>query len=140
MFADCIREVRDGGRTVLLSSHILSEVENLCDRVTIIRQGRTIDTGTLADLRHLSASYVDVSLATPPPVLDGVAGVSRVQVDGSRLRCEVETEQVGELFSLLAPYGITSLSCQPPTLESLFLRHYDPGAAPPQPSSERVPA
>jgi ABC-2 type transport system ATP-binding protein len=141
VFAECIREARGRGRTVLLSSHILSEVENLCDRVTIIRRGRTIDSGTLAGLRHLSASFVDVTLATPPPVLDGVAGVSRVQIDGDRLRCEVETERVGELLGLLAPHGITSLTCQPPTLESLFLRHYGPGARPVvPPASSRVPA
>jgi ABC-2 type transport system ATP-binding protein len=124
-FRGCIREERDQGRTVLLSSHILSEVEALCDRVSIIRKGRTVETGTLAELRHLTDTFVDATLTGPVPGLSGVPGVRDVTVEGDRLRCQVATADLGALLRLLADAGLSDLRCQPPTLEQLFLRHYD---------------
>jgi len=124
VFAECVAEERRRGRTVFLSSHILSEVEALCDRVTLIRRGRTVETGTLAEMRHVTDTAVDVTLVGPPPDLSRFPGLHDLQVDGQRVRCEVATANIGELLAALNPYGITSLVCQPPTLEQLFLRHY----------------
>jgi ABC-2 type transport system ATP-binding protein len=113
---------------VFLSSHILSEVEALCDRLSIIRQGRNVETGTLAEMRHVTHTSVDVTLTSAPPALDALPWISAAEIDGNRLRCEVPTEQIGALLTELGPYGITTLTCQPPTLEQLFLRHYDRSA------------
>ena len=124
VFAECIREERLRGRTVLLSSHILSEVEALCDKVTIIRDGRTVETGRLSDLRHLSGTAVDVNLTSTPPTLNRFSAATSVRIDGHRLRCDVPTARIGALLTELEPYGIAGLTCQPPTLEQLFLRHY----------------
>ncbi len=133
-FRACIEEERQRGRTVLLSSHILSEVEALCDRVTIIRDGQAVESGTLADLRHLTRTSVAAELARPPAGLDQVPGVHNLDVEGVRVRCEVDTEQLDALLRQLTAAGVRSLTSQPPTLEQLFLRHYaddsPPAAAP----------
>ncbi len=123
LFRDCVNEERDRGRTVLLSSHILSEVEALCDRVSIISKGRTVETGSLAELRHLTETSVDAVLAGPVPDLVGL-DLRDLQVDGQRVRCLVATPVLGALLARLGTAGITSLVSQPPTLEQLFLRHY----------------
>jgi len=123
-FRDCIDEERQRGRTVLLSSHILSEVEALCDRVTIIRLGRTVETGSLADLRHLTRTSIAAELASPPDGLDRLPGVHALDVEGDRVRCEVETDKLDGLLKVLSAAGVRSLTSQPPTLEELFLRHY----------------
>ncbi|MGI9008921.1 MAG: ABC transporter ATP-binding protein [Streptosporangiaceae bacterium] len=123
-FRTAIEEERHAGRTVLLSSHILSEVEALCDRVTIIRRGRTVETGSLADLRHLTRTSVSAELAGPPAGLDGLPGVHGLDVEGNRVRCEVETNELNGLLRQLSSVGVRSLTSQPPTLEELFLRHY----------------
>jgi ABC-2 type transport system ATP-binding protein len=123
-FRDCIAEERAGGRTVLLSSHILSEVEALCDRVSIIRAGRTVDSGTLAELRHLTRTSIDAELAAPPNGLAGLPGVHGLDVEGTRVRCQVDTAQLGGVLAELTRIGVRSLVSQPPTLEELFLRHY----------------
>ena len=125
-FREAIEELRQGGTTVLLSSHILSEVEALCDRVTIIRSGRTVETGALADLRHLTRTAIDAELAGPPPALAGVAGVHDLDVTGDRVRCQVDSDALDEVLRLLATAGVRSLISRPPTLEELFLRHYGP--------------
>ena len=125
-FREAIEELRQGGTTVLLSSHILSEVEALCDRVTIIRSGRTVETGALADLRHLTRTAIDAELAGPPPALAGVAGVHDLDVTGDRIRCQVDGDALDEVLRLLAAAGVRSLVSRPPTLEELFLRHYGP--------------
>ena len=152
-FRECIEEERQGGRTVLLSSHILSEVEALCDRVTIIRAGRTVETGTLADLRHLTRTSIAAELAGPPEGLDTLPGVHDLVVDAGpaadgppgarpcRVRCEVDADQLAELLRRLVAAGVRSLVSQPPTLEELFLRHYaaDP-AAPSDPADPADPA
>ena len=124
VFTECIDEFKDDGHSVLLSSHILAEVERLCDRVSIIRAGRTAETGTLAELRHLTRTSVSAELAEPPTGLDGLAGVHSVAVDGLRANFEVDTVELGAALAVLGRYGIRTLTSQPPTLEELFLRHY----------------
>jgi ABC-2 type transport system ATP-binding protein len=123
-FRSCIQEERESGRTVLLSSHILSEVEALCDRVTIIRRGRTVETGTLADLRHLTRTSIFAELAAPPEGLDRLPGIHDLDVEGTRVRCEIDTDKLDGLLKRLTVVGVRSLTSQPPTLEELFLRHY----------------
>jgi ABC-2 type transport system ATP-binding protein len=124
-FREAVEELRRDGTTVLLSSHILSEVEALCDRVTIIRAGRVVETGALADLRHLTRTWIDAELAGPPPALDGLAGVHDLDVEGSRVRCQVEGSALDEVLRLLTSAGVRSLVSRPPTLEELFLMHYE---------------
>ena len=123
-FRECVDEERQAGRTVLLSSHILSEVEALCDRVTIIRSGRTVDSGALADLRHLSRTSVRAELDQPPDGLDGLPGVHDLEIAGNRVSCQVDDRVLPEVLRRLAAAGVRSLVSQPPTLEELFLRHY----------------
>jgi ABC-2 type transport system ATP-binding protein len=128
-FRESAEQERSRGRTVLLSSHILSEVEALCDRVTIIRAGRTVETGTLAEMRHLTRTSIAAELAGPVPGLANLAGVHDLVVDasqdgGSRVRCEVDSDLLGDLLKLLVAAGVRTLTSQPPTLEELFLRHY----------------
>jgi ABC-2 type transport system ATP-binding protein len=129
VFRECAEDERARGRTMLLSSHILSEVEALCDRVTIIRTGRTVETGTLAELRHLTRTSIAAELAGSVAGLDKLPGVHDLVVDavpdgGSRVRCEVESDKLDELLRHLVPAGVRTLVSQPPTLEELFLRHY----------------
>jgi ABC-2 type transport system ATP-binding protein len=132
VFNQCIEEERQNDRTVLLSSHILSEVETLCDRVSIIRAGRTVETGTLTELRHLTRTSVTAELAGPVPALNDLAGVHDVHVDGNRLRCHVDSAALDELLVRLTAIGVRNLTSQPPTLEELFLRHYQTTAPTPE--------
>jgi len=127
-FRTSIEEVKQLGRTVLLSSHILAEVEALCDRVSIIRHGRTVETGTLGDLRHLTATSVRAELASPPTGLAELPGITSLDVAGNRVMCDVETDHLDELLKALTKFGVRSLVSQPPTLEELFLRHYEDAA------------
>jgi ABC-2 type transport system ATP-binding protein len=122
-FRECIEEERREGRTVLLSSHILAEAEALSDRVSIIRDGRIVESGTLADLRHLTRTSIDAELAGPVD-LAGVAGVHDLDVQGTRVRCQVDHEALNDVLRRLTAAGIRTLTCRPPTLEELFLRHY----------------
>ncbi|WP_432939749.1 ATP-binding cassette domain-containing protein [Kribbella sp. CA-253562] len=131
VFRQCIEEERHRDRTVLLSSHILSEVEALCDRISIIRKGKVVETGTLADLRHLTRTSVQAELASSPNGLAKLPGVHSLEVEGHRVRCEVDTAQLDGLMKQLAASGIKSLVAQPPTLEELFLRHYEDDTAEP---------
>jgi ABC-2 type transport system ATP-binding protein len=129
VFRECAQDERARGRTMLLSSHILSEVEALCDRVTIIRAGRTVETGTLAGLRHLTRTSIAAELSRPVPGLDRLAGVHDLVLEagqdgGTRLRCEVDSEKLDALLAAILPGGVRTLVSQPPTLEELFLRHY----------------
>ncbi|GAA5013791.1 ABC transporter ATP-binding protein [Kitasatospora paranensis] len=138
VFRSCIAEERDRGRTVLLSSHILSEVEALCDRVSIIRAGRTVETGTLAGMRHLTRTSIDAELVGPPPLLEGVHDLV---TDGHRLRCQVDADRLDGVLRALTAVGVRSLTSRPPTLEELFLRHYGrTGAAPAGPAGPAAPA
>jgi ABC-2 type transport system ATP-binding protein len=135
VFRRCVEDERGRGRTVLLSSHILSEVEALCDRVTIIRDGRTVEHGTLEDLRHLSRTSVDARVERDAATaLSGVDGIHELVVDGDRIRCEVDRETLSTAIARLSAAGLTSLECRPPTLEELFLEHYE------RPPSSAAPA
>jgi len=138
LFREVIADERGGGRTVLLSSHILSEVEALCDRVSIIRQGVTVETGTLAELRHLTRTTVTAEVIEPPVGLDSLIGVHDLDVQdlvqdlgthGTRVHCHVDAPHLGEVLRCLTEAGISSLTSRPPTLEDLFLRHYATPAA-----------
>jgi len=123
-FQECIREVRAEGRTVLLSSHILAEVEALCDRVSIIRAGQTVQSGTLDDLRQLTHTTVIAATERPATGIGNMAGVTGVeQIDG-RVRFDVDTVHLGTAIGHLSGLGIKSLVSHPPTLEELFLRQY----------------
>ncbi|MFK4111763.1 ATP-binding cassette domain-containing protein [Streptomyces sp. NPDC002176] len=124
VFQRCVLEERDRGRTVLLSSHILSEVESLCDRVSIVRQGRTVESGSLAELRHLTRTSVSAEVSSAV-AWEGLAGVHDLEVRGSRVRLQVETAELDGLLRVLSTAGVRSLTCTPPTLEELFLRHYE---------------
>ncbi len=128
-FRECVHEFRDGGGTVLLSSHILSEAEALSDRVTIIRNGRAMESGTLADLRHLSMTKVVAVVDRVPPDLSGIPGVHTLAVDGDRVTCEADEAGIGPLMIALSAAGIRSLTSQQPTLEEVFLRHYQDGSS-----------
>jgi len=123
-FREYINEVRDDGRTVLLSSHTLSEVEALCDRVTIIRDGVVVESGTMAELRHLALTTVSADLTTVPDGLAEIPGVHDVVVQGNRISASVEASGMAALMASLSAGGVTSVTSQPPTLEELFLRHY----------------
>ena len=130
-FRESVEDLARNGTTVLLSSHILSEVEALCSRVTIIRAGRTVDSGALADLRHLTQTSVDAELDGPAPGLAGLPGVHGLDVVGNRVRCQVDSSALDAVLRQLTAAGVKSLVCQPPTLEELFLRHYGPAPAEP---------
>ncbi len=124
VFTDCVEEFKDEGHSVLLSSHILAEVERLCDRVSIIRSGRTVESGTLSQLRHLTRTAVSAEMSRPPTGLDGLEGVHGVRVEGNRASFEVDTPKLGAALVQLGQFDIQSLTSQPPTLEELFMRHY----------------
>lgn len=136
VFRECVAEARDAGRTVLLSSHILAEVEAVCDRVSIIRDGQVVDGGTLAELRHLTHTAITADVAGPPPSLTGLPGVFNLKVTGTRLSCEVAAEHLNGVLRRLAAGNIRNLVCRPPTLEELFLRHYS--AEPARTATEAV--
>ncbi len=122
-FRECIREAKREGQTVFLSSHILSEVEALCDRVAILRLGELLQVGTLAEMRHLSALSVEATFEGAPPDISDVPGVSAVEIEGRRLRCQV-TGSVEPLLRVLSKAGVHELLSAKPTLEELFLSHY----------------
>jgi ABC-2 type transport system ATP-binding protein len=124
VFQDTIKELTQDGRTVLLSSHILAEVEALCDRVSIIRLGRTVESGTLTELRHLTRTSIAVETERPIGGLEHLPGVHDPQVDGLRARFDVDTAQLEGALEFLTGFGVRGLTSQPPTLEELFLRHY----------------
>lgn len=124
VFAAQVRRVTADGATVLLSSHILSEVEQLCERVTIIRDGRTVEVGTLADMRHLSSAAYRVVTDAPVESFAGVAGVAHARRDGGALLFDVEADATSAVLGRLAAERVSSLTITPPSLEELFLRHY----------------
>lgn len=124
VFQDCVAEERARGRTVLLSSHILSEVETLCDRVSIIRRGRTVETGSLADMRHLTRTNISAELAAAPNGLARLPGVHDLDVQGLRVTLQVDTDKLDAVLKSLTASGVRTLTSSPPTLEELFLRHY----------------
>ena len=123
-FRETVNEARERGQTVFLSSHILSEVEALCDRVGILREGRLVDEGTLAELRHLGAQTIEVTFAGPAPRLPELTGVSVTSAGANALHCEVSGE-VGPLIAALAGHPVIALTSREPSLEEIFLHHYD---------------
>ena len=124
VFQDCIDEWKDDGKTVLLSSHILAEVEKLCDRVSIIRTGRIVESGTLTELRHLTRTAIAAETQQPVTGLDRLPGIHDLVSEGHRVTFSVDTAELDGAVKHLAPAGIVTLTSQPPTLEELFLRHY----------------
>lgn len=129
-FRHCIHEARSSGQTVFLSSHILSEVEALCDRIGILREGRLVEIGTLEAMRHLSALTVEVVFDAEPPDLSAVPGVKRVVSDGRHVHLEVQGP-IDSLVDALAGTGVRELLSREPSLEELFLAHYgSDGSAP----------
>ena len=123
VFRDCITTAKQRGQAVFLSSHILSEVEAVCDRIAILRAGRLVESGTLAEMRHLSAVQVEAEFDGAVPDLGAVPGVSAVQVEDHRVRCHV-TGSMEPLFAVLAGAGVRHLISREPSLEELFLAHY----------------
>lgn len=128
-FQHCIEDEKRRGRTVLLSSHILAEVEALCDRVSIIRLGRTVESGSLSDLRHLTRTAITVETAHPLVDIDALPGVHNVVANGARTRFDVDAGQLDAVVRQLSTSGVLSLSATPPTLEDIFLRHYEAAPA-----------
>ena len=125
-FRGCARELRDQGRTILLSSHILSEAEALSDRISIIRAGKVVETGRLEQLRHLTRTSVTADVAAVPQGLELLTGVHDLVVTSHRVSAQVEPSGLAPLMQVLTAAGLQTLTSQPPTLEDLFLRHYAP--------------
>jgi ABC-2 type transport system ATP-binding protein len=123
-FRACIEEDRSSGRTVLLASHILAEVEALCDRVSIVRKGKIVEAGTLAELRHLTRTTISAEVSSDPSSLTSLPGVHEVRVRDHKVDFEVDSDRMDEVVKAMAPLGVRSLISHPPTLEELFLRHY----------------
>lgn len=124
-FKYSVRELKAKGKTVLLSSHILAEAEALCDRITIIREGKDIQTGTLAELRHLTRMVVTVQTQRPIPGLNKLPGVHNVKTRGRVARMEVDNDAMDNLLNVLSRYKIHHLTSTPPSLESLFIQQYN---------------
>jgi ABC-2 type transport system ATP-binding protein len=124
VFNECVKEASAAGRTVLLSSHIMSEVEALCERVSIIRKGVIVETGTLAEMRHFSRSRLRATLKNPVRGLEDNEGVHDLRVDGLDIECSVDTGALDDVLAQLAVAGVAGLTCEPPSLEEIFLRFY----------------
>ena len=126
VFRETVREAEERGQTVFLSSHILGDVEAVCDRVGILRQGRLVDLGTLAELRHLGAQTVEVVFEGAAPTLPPLPGVRAASAGPNAVRFEV-TGDVGPLVSALGDFTVKSLTSREPSLEEIFLHHYEGG-------------
>jgi ABC-2 type transport system ATP-binding protein len=124
VFQDFIHRAKAEGRTVLLSSHVLAQVEKLADRISIIRLGRIVQTGTLAEMRHLTRTTVEADTSTPATGLDQLAGVHNLLAEDARVWFSVDGDHLGAAMKQLSGFGIRSLTSHPPTLEELMLRHY----------------
>ncbi|GAA0328096.1 ATP-binding cassette domain-containing protein [Bacillus carboniphilus] len=125
VFQECVQEVKRQGKSVLLSSHILSEVEKLCDRVSIIRQGEIIETGSLNELRHLTRTQMLVETKQPITGLNSLQGIHEVEEKGRILTFQVDSEHMDTVIKHISHFGIVKLESSPPTLEDLFMRHYE---------------
>jgi ABC-2 type transport system ATP-binding protein len=123
-FGRVIREDSGNGRSVLMASHILSEVEALCERVSIVRAGKIVETGSLDDMRHLTRTTISAELAASPAGLPSLEGVHDLSVDGATVSFQVDQTSLDAALKVLASAGVVSLVSRPPTLEELFLRHY----------------
>ena len=125
VFQECVMEVKKQGKSVLLSSHILSEVEKLCDRVSIIRQGKIIESGTLAELRHLTRTQVIVETKEPITGLANFEGIHEVEENDLGISFQVDSDKLDMVIRHINSFGIVKLESAPPTLEDLFMRHYE---------------
>jgi ABC-2 type transport system ATP-binding protein len=125
VFQDCIKELKVLGKTVFLSSHILSEVEKLCDKVAIIKNGKIIETGSLTELRYLTRTKLIIQTNKPVIDLQNLKGVSDIQVENGNTSFYVDHGTMDKVMEYVSQYGIIKLESTPPTLEDLFLRHYD---------------
>lgn len=128
VFQHAVQEAAERGTAVLLSSHLLAEVEKLCSHVTIIRDGRSVESGTLQQLRHLTRSDVVLSSDIPLERLRGLEGVEAVHQEQGLIRFSIEQQRVAGLLRVLGGYTVHSFNCTPPSLEELFLHHYQSGA------------
>ena len=124
VFNEVVREISAEGKTILLSSHVMSEVEQLCDKVSIIRKGVIIESGSLAEMRHFTRSEVHATLQNPVRGLGDHDGVHNLKTDGSEVRFQVDASALDDVLTQLAVAGIKTLTCEPPSLEELFLRYY----------------
>lgn len=126
IFQQCVLEAKNEGKSILLSSHILSEVEKLCDRVGIIRQGKIIETGTLDELRHLTRTNLTIQTKEKITSLRDLKGIHNVEEkqDGE-FSFQVDTEEMDAVIRYISQFGVIKLESAPPTLEDLFLRHYE---------------
>ncbi|MCM3762913.1 ABC transporter ATP-binding protein [Alkalihalobacillus oceani] len=129
VFQECVAQEKAQGKSILLSSHILSEVERLCDRVGIIREGEMIETGTLEELRHLTRTNLTVKTKEPLTGLTGLKGVHDVREEDGTVHLQVDGEELELVMKHISGYGIVKLESAPPTLEDLFMRHYEGGGA-----------
>jgi ABC-2 type transport system ATP-binding protein len=125
VFQDCIAELKAQGKTILLSSHILSEVERLCDKVAIIREGLIVETGTLTQLRHLTRVKIYTETKKAIAGLEKIKGVSDIEKRGEGISFLADSDEIGNIVKKLTEYEITKLESMPPSLEELFMRHYD---------------
>lgn len=129
VFQECVLEQKNNGKGIFLSSHILSEVERLCDRVGIIREGKLVETGTLSELRHLTRIAMVVETENPIEGLDNMQGVHGVRQQHGGLSFQVDSAEIGDVISHISKYGVKKLESTPPTLEDLFMRHYNTNGA-----------
>ena len=125
IFQECVMEAKSQGKSILLSSHILSEVEKLCDKVAIIRHGKIIETGTLSDLRHLTGTVLLVETKKPMPLLHELKGVQGIKKKDGALSFQVDAEELDNVIRYISEFGIVRMESSPPTLEELFMRHYE---------------
>ncbi|TVP94356.1 MAG: ABC transporter ATP-binding protein [Acholeplasmatales bacterium] len=124
IFQSCVEEAKQAGRTVLMSSHILADVEKLCDRVAIIRRGQIIETGSLSAMRHMTRNTLEVETVKPVEALHTVEGVHGLKAQGNHYVFELDHDKMDAVMQILVSHGLRHLNSSPPTLEALFMRHY----------------
>lgn len=124
IFQQCVSEAKKMGKAVFLSSHILAEVERLCDRISIIKEGKIVEQGTIAQLRHFASTSIIAETAVPVAGIENIPGVHSVTFEGGKVRFSVDNPQLNAALTHLAQYGVTGLQSAPPTLEELFMRYY----------------
>ncbi len=124
VFQDCVSKAKEDGKTVLMSSHILADVEKLCDRISIIRKGEIAETGTLSELRHMTQMSIEVETGKAIVGLEQIKGIDNLSVEGLKARFEINSDKIDEVMRHLANFNIRFLTSTPPTLEELFMRHY----------------
>lgn len=125
VFQECVLDLKNNGKGIFLSSHIMSEVEKLCDRISIIREGKIVETGTLAEMRHLTRIAMNIETELPVEGLADIKGVHNVTMQHGMLSFQVDSAEVKGVVSHIAKYGVKKLESMPPTLEDLFMRHYN---------------